>query len=248
MTRPEQKSTQPSPGNADKLPDNANRLTDNIVWHPHAVTRTERERRLGQRGTVVWLTGLSGCGKSTIANALDELLISKGGVTALLDGDNVRHGLCAPPEMLASEHGQAFADRFGLGFGPIDREENIRRVAAVSGLFVSAGLVVLTAFVSPYRVDRDRVRKHVESMGEKGDFVEVFVDTPLEICEARDPKGLYKKARAGLIKNFTGISDPYESPTAPEITLAGGASSPRELAKQIFRHLEQSGRFGQIVG
>ena len=246
MTRPEQNSNVPSSENEAKLPGN---LADNIVWHAHAVTRAERERRLGQRGTVVWLTGLSGCGKSTIANALDELLISRGGVTALLDGDNVRHGLCAPPEMLASEHGQAFADRFGLGFGPIDREENIRRVAAVSGLFVSAGLVVLTAFVSPYRLDRDRVRKHVESMGAEGDFVEVFVDTPLEICEARDPKGLYKKARAGLIKNFTGISDPYEAPTTPEITLAGGSgNTPRELAEQILRYLESSGRFGQIAG
>lgn len=218
--------------------------SENIVWHHTAVTREQREKRMGQRGTVIWLTGLSGCGKSTIANVLDEMLVARGAMTALLDGDNVRHGLCAPPEKLALEHGQEFADRFGLGFGPIDREENIRRIAAVSGLFVSAGLIVLTAFVSPYRLDRDRVRRHVTSSGTEGDFVEVFVDTPLEICESRDPKGLYKKARAGLIKNFTGISDPYEPPHQPEIHLDGGdGRSAIELAEEIMRHLGKTGRF-----
>jgi adenylylsulfate kinase len=218
---------------------------ENIVWHSAIVTREDREKRLGQRGTVVWLTGLSGCGKSTIANALDEILLRRGAVTTLLDGDNVRHGLCAPPQVLAIEHGQPFADRFGLGFGAIDREENIRRIAAVSGLFVGAGLMVLTAFVSPYRADRDRVRRQLETAGGPGDFVEVFVDTPLEVCEARDPKGLYKKARAGEIKNFTGISDPYEAPKSPEIHLNGGLGrSVADLAEEIIRYLDKAGRFG----
>ncbi|MGV3486058.1 MAG: adenylyl-sulfate kinase [Planctomycetaceae bacterium] len=216
---------------------------EHIVWHPTVITRADRERRLGQRGTVVWLTGLSGCGKSTIANALDEVLMKRGATAALLDGDNVRHGLCAPPALLAAEHGEAFAARFGLGFEAIDREENIRRIAAVSGLFVAAGVIVLTAFVSPYRLDRQRVRKQIEGAGEGGDFVEVFVDTPLEVCEARDPKGLYKKARAGEIKHFTGISDPYEPPENPEIHLHGGdGRSPVELAQQIADYLSQSGR------
>jgi len=216
---------------------------ENIVWHSGLVSRADREQRLRQRGTVVWLTGLSGCGKSTIANALDEILLQRGAVTTLLDGDNVRHGLCAPPQLLAAEHGQPFADRFGLGFGAIDREENIRRIAAVSGLFVGAGLIVLTAFVSPYRADRERVRRQLETAGAAGDFVEVFVDTPIEICETRDPKGLYKKARAGEIKNFTGISDPYESPETPEIRLNGGAGrSVADLAGEIIRYLDNAGR------
>jgi adenylylsulfate kinase len=216
---------------------------EDIVWHPTEVSRADREQKLGQRGTVVWLTGLSGCGKSTIANALDALLLEAGATTTLLDGDNVRHGLCAPPQVLAAEHGQAFADRFGLGFTAIDREENIRRVAAVSGLFVNAGLIVLTAFVSPYRADRDRVRRQIETSGGPGDFVEVFVDTPIEICEQRDPKGLYKKARAGEIKNFTGISDPYEAPDHPEIRLNGGdGRSAVELAGEVIVYLQQTGR------
>jgi len=217
---------------------------EDIVWHPTEVSRADREQKLGQRGTVVWLTGLSGCGKSTIANAIDEMMLKRGATTKLLDGDNVRHGLCAPPQVLAGEHGQAFADRFGLGFAAIDREENIRRVAAVSGLFVSAGLMVLTAFVSPYRIDRARVRRQIESSGSPGDFVEVFVDTPIEICEQRDPKGLYKKARAGEIKNFTGISDPYEAPDRPEIHLNGGSGgSAVELAGEVIEYLKQAGRF-----
>jgi adenylylsulfate kinase len=221
------------------------KLAENIVWHQSVVTREQREQRLNQRGTVVWLTGLSGCGKSTIANAIDEILVSQGVVTTLLDGDNVRHGLCAPPETLAAEHGQSFADRFGLGFGSIDREENIRRIAAVSGLFVNAGLIVLTAFVSPYRADRERVRRYLTASGHEGDFVEVFVDTPLEICESRDPKGLYKKARAGLIKNFTGISDPYESPEHPEIRVTGGDGRPvSEHAADVVAYLRKAGRFG----
>ncbi|MEM9643986.1 MAG: adenylyl-sulfate kinase [Planctomycetota bacterium] len=213
-------------------------MKENIVWHDQTVSREDREKRLGQRGVVVWLTGLSGCGKSTIANALDQQLAAAGRATMLLDGDNIRHGLCAPPTLLAPEHGDEFAQRFGLGFGEIDREENIRRIGSVAALLASSGLITLTAFVSPYRRDRDRARAIVETSGNAGDFVEVFVDTPLEICEQRDPKGLYKKARAGEIKNFTGISDPYESPAQPEIHLRGGDDrTPTDQAAEILAHL-----------
>ena len=211
-----------------------------IVWHEHTVGREDREKRVGQRGVVVWFTGLSGCGKSTIANALDKLLYEAGAATMLLDGDNIRHGLCAPPERLATEHGEEFAKRFGLGFGPMDREENIRRIGSVAGLMASAGLIVVTAFVSPYRADRKRARDLVEASGREGDFLEVFVDTPLEVCETRDPKGLYKKARAGEIKHFTGISDPYEAPENPEIHLRGGDDrTPVEQAAEILAELKR---------
>lgn len=215
-----------------------------IVWHDHTVERETREARLGQRGVVVWFTGLSGCGKSTVANELDRQLSEKGHATMLLDGDNIRHGLCAPPAKLESEHGAEFANRFGLGFGAIDREENIRRIGSVASLMASAGLITLTAFVSPYRRDRDRVRKIVDA-GRQGDFIEVFVDTPLEICEARDPKGLYKKARSGEIKNFTGISDPYEAPESPEIHLAGGIDrTPGQQAAEVLTELAKRGILG----
>lgn len=211
---------------------------DDIVWHDHTVTRQQREERLGQRGRVVWFTGLSGCGKSTIANELDRQLQEAGRATMLLDGDNIRHGLCAPPDLLFEEHGEAFADRFGLGFAEIDREENIRRIGSVAALMASAGLMTLTAFVSPYRRDRDRVRKLVESAGSAGDFVEVFVDTPLDVCERRDPKGLYKKARAGEIKHFTGISDPYEAPANAEIVIVGGDDrTPADQADEVRQKL-----------
>ena len=207
-------------------------VSKDIVWHEQSVGRTIREKQLGQLGCVVWFTGLSGCGKSTVANALDVMLSQEGRATTLLDGDNVRHGLCAPPAVLEPEHGAEFASRFGLGFGAVDREENIRRIGSVASLMASAGLITLTAFVSPYRRDRDRVRKIVTAAGREGDFVEVFVvDTPLEICEQRDPKGLYKKARAGEIKHFTGISDPYEAPEKPEIRLDGG----RGRASKLWR-------------
>ena len=219
-------------------------VSKDIVWHQHSVDRERRERQLGQQGCVVWFTGLSGCGKSTIANALDAMLVAEGRATTLLDGDNVRHGLCAPPAVLAPEHGAEFAERFGLGFGAIDREENIRRIGNVAALMASAGLITLTAFVSPYRRDRDRVRKIVAQAGRASDFVEVFVDTPLEVCEARDPKGLYKKARAGEIKHFTGISDPYESPESPEIRLDGGAGmSVEAMAGQVREWLVGRGVF-----
>jgi adenylylsulfate kinase len=212
-------------------------MNTNITWHDHSVQRTDRERLNEHRGCVVWFTGLSGCGKSTVANALDRMLHDQGVHTMLLDGDNVRHGLSASPQLLSDRFGSDFATRFGLGFAADDRTENIRRIGAVAGLFCSAGIVVLTALVSPYRRDRDLVRAFLERSGESGDFVEVFVDTPLEICEQRDPKGLYKKARAGQIKNFTGIDDPYEPPERPELVLAGAAAPPDQLAAKVIEFL-----------
>ena len=210
-----------------------------VVWHEQAVDRARRERLMGHRGCVVWFTGLSGSGKSTIANAVDAILNEREMHTFLLDGDNIRHGLCAGPNLLEERHDAEFAKRFGLGFGPLDREENIRRIGAVSQLLVSAGLVTLTAFVSPYRRDRQRVREWLEEHGQVGDFVEVFVDAPLEVCESRDPKGLYKLAREGKIPNFTGISDPYEAPEHPEIHLKADQQSPNELAETVVAELEK---------
>ena len=206
-----------------------------VQWHDHAVQRP--------RGCVVWFTGLSGSGKSTVANCVDAKLAAAGANSFVLDGDNIRHGLAASPEILAPIHGDAFAKRFGLGFSPEDREENIRRIGAVAEIFCSAGLVTLTAFVSPYRDDRNRVRAMVESTaGEaSNDFVEVFVDTPIEICEQRDPKGLYKKARAGEIKGFTGIDAPYESPLKAELHLAGDRPV-EELADEVVAYLRSIGK------
>jgi adenylylsulfate kinase len=209
-----------------------------VVWHEHSVARADRERLNGHRGCVAWFTGLSGCGKSTVANEVDRLLYERGVRSYVLDGDNVRHGLNATPQLLAEKYGEAFAARFGLGFAQQDREENIRRVGAVAGLMCDAGLVVLTAFVSPYRSDRDAVRANLPA----GDFVEVFVDAPLEVCESRDPKGLYKEARAGRIKDFTGISAPYEPPTQPELTLKSAEQSPAELAAGVVQYLEKTGK------
>jgi len=173
---------------------------ENVVWHDHPVTREARERQHGHQGAVLWFTGLSGSGKSTVAGALEQALHPLGVSTYLLDGDNVRHGLCRD-----------------LGFSDADRKENIRRVGEVAKLMVDAGLVVLTAFISPHRAERQMVR----DMLPEGRFIEIFVDTPLAVCEARDPKGLYKKARAGELRNFTGIDSVYEAPEQPEIHLAG---------------------------
>ncbi|MDF7662883.1 adenylyl-sulfate kinase [Erwiniaceae bacterium L1_54_6] len=173
---------------------------ENVVWHDHPVTRAEREQQHGHQGVVLWFTGLSGSGKSTVAGAVEQALHRLGASTYLLDGDNVRHGLCRD-----------------LGFSDDDRKENIRRVGEVAKLMVDAGLVVLTAFISPHRAERQMVRDLLA----EGQFVEVFVDTPLAVCEARDPKGLYKKARAGELRNFTGIDSVYEAPEAPEIHLDG---------------------------
>lgn len=208
-----------------------------VVWHEQAVSREKRESLNGHRGAVVWFTGLSGSGKSTVANAVDAKLHSLGVRTYVLDGDNVRHGLNATPQLLEPKHGEAFAKRFGLGFGPEDRVENIRRVGAVAKLFCDAGIVTLTAFVSPYRADRQAVREALDEGGSGGDFVEIFVNTPLEVCESRDPKGLYKKARAGEIKDFTGINAPYEAPTNAEIVLAGEESI-ESLADQVIAKLQ----------
>ena len=216
----------------------------NVTWHDRNVSRAEREQLNGHQGGVVWFTGLSGCGKSTIGNLVDRKLYKLGVRSCLLDGDNIRHGLTAPPEMLQARHGPEFAERFGLGFKPIDREENIRRIGAVAQLFCEVGLLTLTAFVSPFRRDRDAVREMVESQGCPGDFVEVFVDTPLEVCESRDPKKLYAKARAGIIPQFTGISDPYENPEDADVVVDTIDLSPEESAQKIILHLEREGYIG----
>ncbi|MCL4156428.1 UNVERIFIED_CONTAM: hypothetical protein GTU68_031234 [Idotea baltica] len=187
-----------------------------VTWHQQSVQRP--------RGCVVWFTGLSGSGKSTVANCVDQMLHQAQANSFVLDGDNIRHGLNAR-----------------LGFGAQDREENIRRIGCVAEIFCSSGTVALTAFVSPYRADRDRVRDLVTATGEASDFVEVFVDTPIEICEQRDPKGLYKKARAGEIKGFTGIDAPYEAPLKPEIHL-DGAKPVEEIAQQTVDYLKSIGK------
>ena len=214
-----------------------------VVWHQHTVSREDRARLNGHQGCVVWFTGLSGCGKSTVANLVDRKLYELGVHSFVLDGDNVRHSLNPSPVMLAG-YGEPFAKRFGLGFSAEDRQENIRRIGAVAELFASAGLVTLTAFVSPYRSDRAGVRKQVEQRGQPGDFVEVFVDAPLEMCEQRDPKGLYKKARAGELKNFTGIDDPYEAPEHPELRLDSASHPPEVLAEQVVEYLKKTGKIG----
>jgi len=193
----------------------------NIVWHEGHVSRQERESLLDQRGVMVWLTGLPSSGKSTIAFTAEHLLVARGRLAYVLDGDNIRHGL-----------------NKNLGFSADDRGENIRRIGEVGKLFVDCGAVALTSFVSPYRADRDAVRDLMED----GEFLEVFVDTPVEICERRDPKGLYAKARAGEIPNFTGISDPYESPENPELVIETASSTPEEAANAIIDMLQKRGK------
>lgn len=210
-----------------------------ITWHAEAVSRAEREQLLGQRGCIVWFTGLSGSGKSTIANRVCRQLHDRGVLCYLLDGDNIRHGLNASPDRLRGLFSAEFAERFGLGFSAEDRAENIRRVGAVAQLLCAAGIVTLTAFVSPYREDRDRVRQRVQQQGHADDFIEVFVDTPLEVCEARDPKGLYQKARAGQVAAFTGVVDPYEPPMAPELTVVGTGPSADDAAASVIHFLEK---------
>jgi len=213
-----------------------------VHWHDHAVVRKEREELNGHRGCVVWFTGLSACGKSTVANLVDHRLHSMGVHSYVLDGDNIRHGLNAGPGMLREKHGNEFATRFGLGFSAQDREENIRRIGTVAKLFCEAGIVAITAFISPYRVDRDRVRASLAD----GDFVEILVDAPLEVCEARDPKGLYKKARAGELKGFTGIDDPYEPPKRPELVLDAATKTAEELAGEVIEYLTSAGKIKSI--
>ncbi len=209
-----------------------------VHWHEHAVSREERETLNRHKGCVVWFTGLSACGKSTVANLVDHKLHSMGIHSFVLDGDNIRHGLNAGPAILIEEHGEEFAARFGLGFSAEDREENIRRIGTVAKLFCDAGIIAITAFISPYRADRDRVRAVLA----EGDFVEAFVDAPLEVCEARDPKGLYKQARAGKIKGFTGIDDPYEPPASAELVLDAAAKSPEALADEVIACLKSAGK------
>jgi adenylylsulfate kinase len=210
----------------------------NVHWHEHSVTREEREQLNKHKGCVIWFTGLSACGKSTVANLVDHKLHKIGKHSFVLDGDNVRHGLNAGPGMLKERHGEEFSKRFGLGFSAQDREENIRRIGAVAKLFCEAGLVTLTAFISPYRRDRDAVRSTMK----EGDFIEIFVDAPIEVCEARDPKGLYKKARAGELKGFTGIDDPYEAPMKPELRLDAATKDADTLADEVIAYLKKSGK------
>jgi adenylylsulfate kinase len=216
-----------------------------ITWHDHQVSREKREQRNGHHGCVVWFTGLSGCGKSTVANVVDHRLFQLGVNSFVLDGDNIRHGLNASQAVLAEDYAEGFAERFGLGFSAEDRAENIRRIGTVAELFASAGIVALTAFVSPYRSDREAVRRKVEAAGRTGDFVEVFVDAPLAVCESRDPKGLYKKARAGELRGFTGIDDPYEAPEAPELRLDSANQTPEELAETVIAYLRDNGKISQ---
>ncbi|WP_345969916.1 adenylyl-sulfate kinase [Sulfurimonas sp. HSL1-6] len=193
---------------------------ENIVWHDHHVTMNERAALKEQKPCVLWFTGLSGSGKSTIANAVEAKLLEMGKHTYLLDGDNIRHGL-----------------NKGLGFSDEDRIENIRRIGEVAKLFVDAGEIVLTAFISPFRSDREQVRSLVGA----GEFIEVFIDTPLAVCETRDPKGLYKKARAGEIPNFTGIDSPYEAPETPEVHIRNDNIPVEEAAMQVIDYLETKG-------
>ena len=194
--------------------------TDNIVWHQHVIDKAARSAQKGHKPALLWFTGLSGSGKSTLAGALEAELMQRGIHTYLLDGDNVRHGLCSD-----------------LGFATADRQENLRRVGEVAKLMVDAGLVVLAAFVSPYRAERDAIRARFT----QEEFIEVFVDTPLAACEARDPKGLYKKARAGEIKHFTGIDDPYETPLQPEIHLVNDELPIAEGVARLLTALRQHG-------
>ena len=192
----------------------------NVTWHDHAVTREERWKMMGHKGCILWFTGLSACGKSTIANAVDRKLYDTGAHTFVLDGDNIRMGL-----------------NKNLGFSADDRAENIRRIGEVAKLFADAGVVTATAFISPYRADRDKVRA---LMGQGG-FIEIYVNASLETCEARDPKGLYKKARAGEIKSFTGISDPYEAPETPELVLDSNTKGIDELSNEVIAYLKANG-------
>ncbi len=191
----------------------------NITWHEGDIKREDRERANGHQGAVIWFTGLSASGKSTLAHALENALFERGCKTYVLDGDNIRHGL-----------------NKDLGFSPEDREENIRRIGEVAKLFADAGLIVLTAFISPYRADREKARK----LNPKN-FIEVYVKCDIDICEQRDPKGLYKKAKAGEIPEFTGISAPYEEPENPEITIDTGKCTPEEAVTTLLNYLKEKG-------
>ena len=197
---------------------------ENIVWHNQNVTKTKRETLLNQKPCILWFTGLSGSGKSTVANAVEAELFNRGVKTYLLDGDNVRHGL-----------------NKDLGFSEIDRIENIRRIGEVSKLFVDSGLLVLTAFISPFKSDRQIAK----SLVKYDEFIEVYINTPLEVCESRDPKGLYEKARNGAIKNFTGIDSPYEAPEEPQIEIKTDELNIQKCCDKIIDYLI---KYGYIQG
>jgi adenylylsulfate kinase len=194
--------------------------SQNITWHASEIGRADREKLLGQKGATIWLTGLSGSGKSTIAVAAEAEIVRRGRLAYVLDGDNVRHGLNS-----------------NLGFSPEDRTENIRRIGEVAKLFTDSGVLCFTSFISPYRADRDTAR----ALMSDDDFIEVFVDADVATCEERDPKGLYKKARAGEIPEFTGISAPYEAPEKPELVVPTGSQSLEESVMTLVDYLEQKG-------
>src|SRR5947209_15216017 len=197
----------------------------NITWHEGHVTRAERGQLLHQQGATLWFTGLSGSGKSTVAFTLEHALVQRGRLAYVLDGDNIRHGL-----------------NKNLGFSAADREENIRRIGEVAKLFADCSVLAMTSFISPYRKDRDGARALHEAAGIP--FVEVHVNTPIETCEQRDPKGLYKKARAGQLKNFTGIDDPYEPPLTPELTIDATSTSPQQATVLLLEYLVGPGILG----
>ncbi len=198
----------------------AEQKATNVTWHAHNITREDRQKLNGHRGAVLWFTGLSGSGKSTIANAVDQILHECGVRTFVLDGDNIRMGL-----------------NKNLGFTPEDRNENVRRIGEVAKLFADSATILSTAFISPYRADRDLVR----SLLPAGEFIEIFIKASLETCESRDPKGLYKKARAGEIENFSGISAPYEPPEKPEVILDSNNKGIEELAREVVDYLTKAG-------
>ena len=219
-----------------------------VFFHPGTVTQPERAKLLKQTGATLWFTGLSGSGKSTLAVALEQVLIARGHAAYVLDGDNIRFGLNAGPKILQDTRGatEENAKRFGLGFSPADREENIRRIGEVSRLFADAGLFALTSFISPYRKDRDAARKvHESNKAGAIPFIEVHVKTPVEVCETRDPKGLYKQARAAVAAGkgmgFTGVDDPYEEPTSPELTFDAGTQTVEEGVAMIVNELTKRG-------
>jgi adenylylsulfate kinase len=198
----------------------AEQKATNVTWHEGSVTRDERQKLLGQKGVTVWMTGLSASGKSTIAVILEQMLLHKHKHAYRLDGDNIRMGL-----------------NKNLGFSAEDRAENIRRIGEVAKLFTDAGVIAITSFISPYKKDRDAVR----ALNKPGEFVEVYINVSLEAAEKRDPKGLYKKARAGQIKGFTGIDDPYEAPENAEIVIDTEKMKPEQAAEQILTYLEERG-------
>jgi adenylylsulfate kinase len=226
-------------------------MSPQVFYHAGTVTAADRRAVLKQSGATLWFTGLSGSGKSTLAVALERALIARGHAAYVLDGDNVRFGLNAGPKILADTRGYAEqeAKRFGLGFGAADRVENVRRIGEVAKLFADAGLLALTSFVSPYRADRDAVRA-IHSQNKSGalPFIEVYVSTPIECCERRDPKGLYKQAReavaAGKGMGFTGIDDPYEPPLAPELTFDASKHPAEDGVALVLNYLTEKKLIG----